>query len=195
MPDQDLLPERYRQALASGRALRVWAPVVALCGLLSAGAVVSSATHREPVAGAAAAEQIAMAERRALASQEQARELGQELALQRRAASAVDAVAVQPDWRGLIERVSVELGDQVVLTQCRFGPMQGAQLARPADSDTEGAVWLELGGVAADYAQVPALVLRLEAMGLFVQVQLLETGRQAFAGEPRISFRIACRVQ
>lgn len=195
MAENDLLPQSYRQVLASGRAGRVWSVAVVVCGLVCAGAVVSSATRRVPLESAAAAEQIAMAQRRALHSQEQALVLGEQLAMHQRAASAVDAVAEQPDWRLLFERVSHELGEQVVLTQCRLGPLAGLQLPQPIDGNTQDAVWLVLGGVAADYAQVPALVLRLEAMGLFGQVQLIETGRQSFAGEQRISFRIACRVQ
>lgn len=195
MANRDLLPEPYRQEASARRAQRGWLAGLVVCLLVSGGAVVAGALRSVPQGSDGVAEQVAVAERRADQSQAQAVALGEQLALHRRAANAVDAVAEQPDWRALIERVNIELGDEVVLTQYRLGPLEGGESSQVIDGDASGAVWLLLGGIAGDYAQVPALVLRLEATGLFMQVHLVETGRQNFAGESRIGFRLVCRLQ
>ncbi|XAL98859.1 hypothetical protein OT109_14870 [Phycisphaeraceae bacterium D3-23] len=197
MDKMSLLPNPYGARALVRRAKRVWLFAAAGSAVVSAGAVAWATTQSGPADAGRYAEQVAVAERRIEDSKQEALALGTRLAQNRHALSAIDAVAEQPDWQALLERVSLELGDQSLLTSCRFGPITDPSLRQAAglEGDALDAGWLMLGGIVASYPEVPALLLRLEAMGLFKQVLLVETRGEPYGGERRIGFRIACRAQ
>lgn len=197
MHKQDLLPGVYRSNQASRRARRGWAVAVVLSGLFAGGAVVASLLHRPAAQSGGVTERIAVAERRGEESQRRALVLGNRLAQQRQATQAVDAVAGQPNWGVLLDRVSKELGGEVFLTSCIFAPGDAPSVREAAGlgPDTADSAWLVLAGIAQDYPEVPALLLRLEGLGVFEKVELVETWREPFGSEARIGFRVACRVR
>lgn len=193
----NLLPETHRARNTTRRIRRGWAVAVALSAVAAGGAVVSGLLRTGPAVGTDDAEQIAVAERRASASRDEAVFLGRQLAANRQASSAVDAVVGQPDWQALLTLISAELGDQSVLTRCRFGTDRDSDIRQAVGlaSEPEDSAWLVLGGVAQAYPEVSALVLRLESLGLFSRVTLVETWSEPFAGEARTGFRVACKIR
>lgn len=197
MAGSNLLPPSYRDRAAARRARRLWIGIDACCALAVAAGVSVSFLRSAPVQADGYAEQLAQTEARQAASRREAGLLSAQLAADRLESAAIDAVAGQPDWRGLLLRISATLGDRVMLDQCRFGTGAELQLQREvaAEGGDTASAWLVLGGVAQAYEDVPALVLRLEELGLFDRVVLIETTPRAFSGEERIGFRIACRAQ
>ncbi|MFI4860499.1 MAG: hypothetical protein ACIAXF_07445 [Phycisphaerales bacterium JB063] len=197
MDKMSLLPKSYAAHAATRRAKRVWVVASAASLSVSACAIGWSAMRSGPSNHGRYAEQVALAERRADESKQEALVLGTRLGQNRHALSAIDAVAGQPDWKTFLERISLELGDQVLLTSCRFGPLvePSAQQAAGLKGDALNSSWLLLGGYVDTYPEVPSLLLRLEGIGLFQKVVLIETRSESFGGKPRIGFRIACRAQ
>lgn len=197
MAENNLLPKRYLERRAACFARRLWVTLAVCCALLATTLVGWSMMESTPAETDGYVQQLAQIENRHAASRREASLLASQLAADQRESAAIDAVAGQPDWRALLLRIAGVLGDRAMLTACRFGPGDEVRLPREAGegaSDPSSA-WLVLGGVAQAYQDVPALVLRLEEMGLFSRVVLIETTPQAFGGEERIGFRIACRAR
>ncbi len=197
MADSNLLPRRYLEQRATRSARRLWAALVVCCAVGTASAVGWSLMESAPAGTEGYVQQLAQIEHRHEASRQEASALASQLAADQRESAAIDAVAGQPDWRGLLLRIAGVLGDRAMLTACRFGAGDTLRLPPEAgpDASDPSSAWLVLGGVAQAYQDVPALVLRLEEMGLFSRVVLIETTPQAFGGEERIGFRIACRAR
>lgn len=197
MAENNLLPKRYLERRAARFARRLWVTLAVCCALLATTLVAWSMMESTPAETDGFVRQLAQIESRHEASRREASLLASQLAADQRESAAIDAVAGQPDWRALLLRIAGVLGDRAMLTACRFGPGDEVRLPREAGEGASepSSAWLVLGGVAQAYQDVPALVLRLEEMGLFSRVVLIETTPQAFGGEERIGFRIACRAR
>ena len=110
----------------------------------------------------------------------------------------------QPNWSKLLVRLSEELGSALVLSQCQlsacdpqYEPLSkdlGRWLSsRPLGSLlSESKYNLTLGGYGRTQEAVSQFVLRLEDMGLFDVVRLINSKRQAFLEMEAVSFRIEC---
>ncbi|MEM9413971.1 MAG: hypothetical protein AAGA29_00650 [Planctomycetota bacterium] len=197
MDNLSLLPKQYTSRAAVQRAKRLWTVAAAASALLAAGVIGWSGMQAGPVDQGRHADQVALAERRIEESKQEALVLGARLAQNRHALSAIDAVSGQPDWKALLDRISIELGDKVLLTDCRFGAIVDPAMRQAVGAEGHGgdSAWLVLGGLAESYQEVPALLLRLESIGLFKQVLLIDTRGESFGDQQRIGFRIACRAQ
>ena len=197
MDKMSLLPKAYEDRVSTRRAKRLWTGAVVVSALLAIAAIGVSSLETRADGDFRYDEKIAAAKQRALQSKQQAEALGVRLAQNRQALSAIEAVAGEPDWNALLGHITRALGEQALLTSCRFGPgrVPAIQQSAGLDADEMDSAWIVLGGVVEAYPEVPALLLRLEALGLFEHVKLVETWSEPFAGEPRIGFHIACRAQ
>ena len=167
---------------------------VALC---SAVAIAYCACRSGPADLEGYAERLTAVQARSEFTQGQTDKIAVRLAANKQEIAAIDAVAGQPDWRRAMAQVGRVLGDRAMLTACRFGHASDGEFRRDFDNgsvDPES-VWLVIDGIAQDYPEVPALVIRLETMGLFDRVMMLQTHAEPFRGQERIGFRIACRIQ
>ena len=114
------------------------------------------------------------------------------------------AVGGQPDWGVLLTLLAENVGDDVVLESCRLRPVGRAWKSlrggRSYDPGTAGQappaldspLLLELSGLGLSQTAVSGFVLRLERTGLFEQVRLVKSSRQAFLHKKAIAFRLEC---
>ncbi len=122
------------------------------------------------------------------------------------------AIADPPDWSLLMALIANKAGAEVVLKSlvAQAKAPEPAAHAKEADrpkapgkaaaahvdhSPSADPGWgVALAGVGINQAAVSRFVLRLEATGLFRQVKLLETSREAFAGREAVGFRVECAL-
>lgn len=95
------------------------------------------------------------------------------------------AVSHQPDWSILLAALAGELGDQIVFRSCRLDAL-----------DESGAascdVAIKLSGLGKGQSAVSQFILRLEESGLFDQVKLIRTAREAMGDSTAVAFELEC---
>jgi Tfp pilus assembly protein PilN len=115
-------------------------------------------------------------------------------------------IAGQPDWSKLLVLLGHELGENVVLSQCRLSTTNAA--AGEITEDLKG--WLasspleellasrqyrlKLSGFGRTQSSVSQFVLGLERTQVFESVRLINSYRQAFLEGQAIAFSIECRI-
>ncbi len=130
----------------------------------------------------------------------------QELAEHRRDLRRVQAhldanreVTGLPDWSLLLGLLAKQVGDDVVLSECNLLPVeQTVQVASPSpqkNAPAAGAtISLSVAGLARSQPAVSQFVLRLEELGLFTKVKLVDTRREPFLDGNAIAFQIDCAL-
>jgi len=98
------------------------------------------------------------------------------------------SVGHQPDWSILLSALAGELGDEVIFRGCRI---ECASLAGPAGAASQQAT-VKLNGLGKTQEAVSKFVLRLEESGLFDQVKLVRTNREAMGDATAIAFQLDC---
>jgi hypothetical protein len=132
--------------------------------------------------------------------------LQEELAGVTRELDVSRAIAGQPDWSKLLVLLGHELGENVVLSQCRLSTTNAA--AGEITEDLKG--WLasspleellasrqyrlKLSGFGRTQSSVSQFVLGLERTQVFESVRLINSYRQAFLEGQAIAFSIECRI-
>lgn len=114
------------------------------------------------------------------------------------------AIAEQPDWSSLLALLAAKAGEDVTLKGCSVRPRQTSAVAAPRPAPgVAGAspavahdptLIVNVLGLGSSQTAVSQFALRLEATRLFDRVTLLDTSREAFAGEQLVSFRIECTL-
>ncbi len=186
----NLIPAARREAQARRRRLRLWgvglgayAGVLLLVHVLLFGQFAHPdgqrlETQRQRIEAArASAGRLAQAAR-------------EELADAQRQLQFVQSVGRQPDWGRLLEIVSGNLGEGLVLESC--GLRRGGKSEKAADA--EQAIQLALSGLAKAQSDVSAYILRLEETKLFDRVRLIRTSAQTFENEKVVAFELECTV-
>jgi Tfp pilus assembly protein PilN len=125
--------------------------------------------------------------------------LGAGAAKSRQEFGTVEALAQQPDWSLMFDLMSRSLGENVVLQSCRLEPLglldKGPKGADKADKKTDNSpkpARVDLAGVAKGQSDMSDYVLRLEKLGIFDKVRLIQTTPQTFMGGKAASFRLEC---
>jgi hypothetical protein len=129
-----------------------------------------------------------------------------ELAAAQATLRATRSIADQPDWSALLALMGRATGDDVMLRSFDLQPApavpavapKGGNNARgpqpaPAPARAAGFV-LATGGLAQSQLAVTQFVLRLERIGLFSRVTLLDTSREPFRDGEATSFRVECVI-
>jgi hypothetical protein len=139
----------------------------------------------------------------------------EELAAAQATLRATRSIANQPDWSTLLALIGRTTGDDVILRTFELQPQgqagpgsSGTSSPKPngrpataapgagaaaASTPTEGFV-LNVSGLARSQFGVTQFVLRLERVGLFSKVALLDTSREPFHDADATSFRIECVI-
>lgn len=116
------------------------------------------------------------------------------------------AIGAQPDWSKLLLLLGNELGDEVVLSQCKLsttsagtGEITSNLKAWLASSPLEALLdsrryRLKLAGFGRTQSSVSQFVLGLEKTTVFESVRLINSYRQAFLGGQAITFSVECRI-
>lgn len=191
IPPQVLINYRRR------RATMVWAVVSSVILVVCVVTVAAGHYHSKPTPSLDLTPQLALIQQQSTQAQAERMQVDRLLIATNRHARAARVVSGQPNWRQLLELITACLGDQVVLTGFQLGPTSDSSLAHRAGLSTQesSGVWIVLSGAALVHHDIPELVLRLETLGLFEQVALVETQAMSFESQERIGFRIRCRVR
>src|SRR5436190_9195882 len=178
----NLIPAHRRDARRRRARVRRWLAVcVAHTGLLCAAyaACRGSLLNNADDAG----DQLARATRQAEESDRTIAVLRPQVTEAQAKLGVARTVSGQPDWSLLLSIVSRTLGDDIVLSGCSLQPEKIAPGARPAAAPANGAAktsaevqrrTLALGGFGKSQSEVTQFALRLERLGLFERVDLLQ---------------------
>lgn len=212
----NLIPPRRRRANARGTKLRAWAGALGgYAALLAAAGVVLIWTAGKGPTVPQRSDQIQMptAQQRQQTiieeDQKQVAALRATIEKAQQANIAAASVTDAPDWSRLFEVVALRLGDDVVLGQCSIAAAQDAaptSISVEARGTTSAAaaapkgpvarhMVLHLSGYGRSQAAVADFVLCLEELGLFEQVQLLQTARTVTSDGTAVSFSVDCPLK
>ncbi len=148
------------------------------------------------------------------AAQQTAAAARDELAGAQATLRATRAIADQPDWSTLLALIGTATGDDVMLRTFELQPVSsnGSAAAGPAKASAAptaaksagggngtvpgqpGGFVLSASGLAHSQLAVTQFVLRLEKVGLFSKVTLLDTSREPFRDIEATSFRVECVI-
>jgi hypothetical protein len=200
MNNRNLMPIRQQRLLARGVRTRIWAMVLGLqtIALIAATAFVYCGV---PVDKAAPAElQHAQEDNTRTISYQ--REQASALGRFRNSIEQDRRWMQQLDWSPMLAAISQALGNDGMLSDCKIAPDSDA-----ASSITHGAsvasnparpanYMLKLSGMARTQAAVSHIVVRLEDLGVFDRVELIQTNAQQSSGTdaPGVTFQIACLI-
>jgi Tfp pilus assembly protein PilN len=192
----NLIPAAILAAKRVRRRLRLWATL--LIGY--AGLIVAACVGAHVIWGsghAALARDLDAARQAARRSNETLANLRREVAKAQDTQRTIQVVTEQPDWSLLIATLSKYLGDEAVLRESRLSPVVAA--ATPAKPNAPAAPQparykLELRGLARSQAAVSQFVHALESAGVFDDVKLVRTGREAYLTAMAVSFELECTL-
>jgi hypothetical protein len=204
-PEKASEPPHWRasERVPSGSGVRAWAATCVTYGLVAA--VVAIAAHaRAGREAQSLTDQIEAAEHVSAKAKARLDELKPRLASAQVQLEASKAVTGQADWSALLALLSAQRGEAVVLRSCQLEP--GPQAAASADKKPAGPtpaaprgaaaapLKFTLAGLGRSQEVVSDFVLRLEAVGLFDQITLLDTAREPFQDGSAVSFRLECAL-
>lgn len=194
----NLVPEHRRRFRRRQRMLRWCVGGCSAYALLLVGGCVLLAVLWKPHGGATDAD-VERVLSEGEATKRQIDLLNHQLAAARNTLRVTRQIADQPDWSLLLALLGKAVGEQVVLNGCEVGP--AAELPDAAQTVSAGAARpvapayvVRLRGLARGHPEMSQFVLRLEQLGLFGQVMLVDTGREPIEIGEAVSFRIECSL-
>ncbi len=203
MNDVNLIPAGR---LAARRRKTRWYLWVTVCGVYASLVAAGSLTFHVAQAG----EGRSMAARLEAAAQEMEQdnrtilEVRRQLAQTMTALETTTAIHDQPDWGKLLTGLSVQAGDQIVLSRGVLttltaddkvitGESSGSLSALPLWTFLTGCRHnLVLNGFGKSQESVSRFVLRLEESGAFDLVRLVNSSRQTFLKGEAVAFVVEC---
>ena len=199
MNQPDLTPSIFIKRMQTRAAVRRWVIPVVACALISFVPIVLENTQAADTSGQLAEERMIQAQSRVETSKGLIDLKSALLSQKTRELQAGQHLTLRPDWSGVLTLVSRQFNDQLMMTGCQLGDasdtrVRGA-LGPIADDTPKDSVWMILTGVATANSDVLGLIMRLEQLGLFERVVMTGSQREAFAGNARTTFTLACKVQ
>jgi len=205
----DLLPAHRREARQRRLLRRRW-----MCGAGAfAGAVVLSGLVLASIMPANAdlsASELARINDSVARTQRSIAEVEPRLVDTQRTLRANLSVSGQPDWSVLLALLADVAGEDIVLSRCKLEPQAppvegavepkgsaaaGGAPGRPVPEQTEPKYVLDLSGLARNQTQTSQFVLRLEQMGLFERVRLVNTSTSQIKDTQLSSFQLTCDLK
>ncbi|MEO0476238.1 MAG: hypothetical protein AAF085_09780 [Planctomycetota bacterium] len=195
----DLTPTTFKTRIQTQVAIRRWILPIVVCLLAGAIPIVLEHTQPADTHGQLAEERVLQANARTEKAMAQTAAKQAVLSQKQRELQAVEHLTQRPDWSGVLSLVARQFDDQLMMTGCQLAPASDGRirnnLGALRDDVPEDSVWLVINGIAGANSNVPGLIMRLEALGLFERVVMTASQRETFAGEARTTFTLACRVQ
>jgi Tfp pilus assembly protein PilN len=204
----NLIPPRRRRAKAHRRRLRTW---VAMDGIITVGLLVAAAAiYFTQTSGPAPDSELDHVREQIDQSQRELLSVRIALAQSQQTAEAASFVSDQPDWSTLLAVLAKALGDDVYLDRCELLPISPppsqpppnlvavkttAMPGKPPTVALPDRVTLHLGGLARSQDAAAQFVLRLERLGIFDHVNLLQTSGQQSAGSEAVQFELDCPLR
>src|SRR5580658_8269757 len=110
-------------------------------------------------------------------------------------ASAKD-ISDQPDWSRLLGPLADLQGNEIMLSECDLSETKNdAPKAKGAAAANTGRMSLHLIGLGRSQSAVAQFMLRLEAMGLFDHVSLVQSSSQQFMQSDAVKFELNCPLR
>lgn len=202
MNDVNLIPSERLASKRCRARLRLW---TVICGaylialttaLISAHAI--SGGHSDAVA-----QELKSAEQTVEQHNATIRQLREELAEAGTALITSRAIIdSQLDWSKLLILLGDQLGQEVVLNNCQLAALNkdnndGTESFSPSAADmglAERRYRLKMSGLGRTQSSVSQFVLRLERIGLFDSVTLVNSYRQPFLNGQAVAFSVECSI-
>lgn len=199
MNQPDLTPAKFNERVNAQAALKFWLTPIVACAILASVLIVLEGARPTDTSGQLARERMEQAHNRIESSQSQIEAQAALLAQRERELQAEKHLTLRPDWSGVIGLIAQQFDTKLMMTGCGLADANDAQvrnvLGEQLDEVPEGSVWMIVSGVAESNSDVPGLIVRLEALGLFERVVMATSQRERFANGSRTIFTLACRVQ
>ncbi len=204
----DLTPATRREARHLRRRARRWKAVLALYGLVVVCGYVLCTLAADDDVGAVA-QRVQQLESRAAMWRGRVGDVHREVDAATRQLAVTHAVARHPDWSVLLALLGRNLRGEVVLRHCALTPElppdthdpdedeEDAELVDPNELELDDIVprrgyRFVVDGFGSTQTAVSGFILRLERTGLFRDVRLVRTSRQAFRDGQAVAFQIDC---
>jgi Tfp pilus assembly protein PilN len=203
MNDVNLIPAGRLAGRRRRTRLYLWGT---LCGvyvvLVAAGSLTFHVAHAGE--GRSAAEHLEAAAQQIERDNRALLEARRQLAETMTALETTAAIHDQPDWAKLLLGLSLQVGDQIVLTRCQLTTLtadnkvitveaSGSVPAGPLGTFLTGCRHtLVLNGFGKSQESVSRFVLRLEESGAFDLVRLVSSSRQTFLKGEAVAFGVEC---
>lgn len=195
----DLTPIPFLEQLRMRQALRRWIAPISLAGVVAVVPIFLAFSKPADRTGQLIEERVIQAEARTDDATAQVQTLRVLIAQRERELKAEQQLTARPDWKAVLTLVGQQFDENLVLAAIQLDDIDNARvrsaLGPMAGDAPAGSVWLVINGFATANSDVSSLVTRLETVGLFEQVVMTGTQREPFAGRPRTTFTLACRVQ
>jgi len=199
MSGPDLTPKPFIRRVRKQAAIRRWLLPTSFCALAAVVPIFLELSKPADTSGLLARERMVQAQSRIETGQAQLAFKKTTLAQRERELEAGQHLTAKPDWSAVLTLVARQFDDKLMMTGFQLDDIKDnrvrSALGPLATDAPDGSVWLILNGVATANSDVPGLIMRLEAMGLFERVVMTGSQREAFAGSSRTSFTLACRVE
>ena len=199
MSGPDLTPKPFLKRARKQAAIRKWILPVVVCALAAVVPIFLELSKPADTSGLLAQERMIQAESRIETGQSQLNVKQATLAQRQRELKAEQHLTAKPDWSAVLTLVARQFDDKLMMTGFQLDDIKNNRVRTalgPLATDVpEDSVWLMITGVASANSDVPGLIMRLESLGLFKRVVMTGTQREAFAGDARTSFTLACRVE
>lgn len=195
----DLTPESYVKHRQIHSIVSAWSAAVACAGLICLFAVLLEHSRADESALRDTSERIARLQTQVKQATSKTETIHADIERYQRELKAEQDLTTRPDWSSAMNVVAAAFNEKVVMT--------GFSVGSPSDTGVSGSLgamasdappdsrWMTLRGVAQSNTSVPDLISRLESIGLFEQVVMTQNQRDRFAGDARIRFTLACRLQ
>ncbi len=204
MGDVNFIPKARLAAKRRMARLRMW---VAFCGtyVVLLGTASVAARVLCPTGASDVSKKLAAAAQQAGLDDDAVTELRKTLAQATASLETTQAMREQPDWSKLFAKVSDVLSQEIVLGRCQLVTLarDNRPVTEQADQRVEakplGAVLaahryqLTLQGFGRTQESVSRFALGLENLGVFDQVRLASSSRQAFLDGVAVAFIVECR--
>lgn len=200
MNDFNLLPSKHVHAQARRRRIFAWVIGAGVYVTVVTIGAVGTYAGTGPSRAAAQRERQEI-ERNIEAGKSEIAQLNKQLSDARHRLKTSSEVSKHPDWSILL-KVLADLRDPSMLldsvelskitTELATKPAAGSKKKAPPPTSTRFV--LKLSGLASNLASVPPFVLRLEGIGLFSSVKLVESRAAELNGRSVATFRVECTL-
>lgn len=189
----NLIPAHVRLAAARRVRLRAWAVIAATWALALAGVYTwmpSAATElRDWDAPAAQIRQATDGVR------QEADRLRAQLTREQALLASSQSIVGQPDWSMLLALISRAAGETIWIESSALKKDAEAPAPAPLAPRKAPRMVLSLAGMGETQDAVAAFALRLERIGLFDLVRVLEARRRENNGVEAVAFRLECLLE
>jgi Tfp pilus assembly protein PilN len=186
----NLIPPHRRKARAKRVRLRGWITInvgyAFVLGLVFISVYAQSFTSKLPAAELTAIDREVDQAKNQLSAVRSAIAHAQQIA-----ASSRD-LSDQPDWSRLLAPLANSQGNEIVLGECDLSAIKDDAAKTKSHADRMS---LHLVGLGRSQWAVAQFMLRLEAMGLFDHVNLVQSSREQFMQSDAVKFELNCPLR